>query len=308
MLQSIFSTILGVIIPISIPVLCGVILTKFRNLQTKPLLTVALYVMSPAIIFKTLLNAEISMGDFYLVLAFTLLNVFLLWVVAKLTARLFRLDEAETAGLTLVSTLTNCVNYGLPLILLAFGEAGLARASVYVVLMMILTHTVGIYFAARSQFSGKNALKSVFSLPAAYAALAAILLRVTGLDLPAGIARGVELLSDGYSPVVLIILGAQMVGVKASGLAREGRIAFSAGLLIRMVLAPLIALILLSVLRIDGLLRSVLFIEASLPVAINAVILAERFDAAEKTVSNTILWSTLLSFAVLPFLIVWVAG
>ncbi len=308
MLQSIFSTILGVIIPISIPVLCGVVLTKFRNLQTKPLLTVALYIMSPAIIFKTLLNAQVSMGDFYSVLAFTLLNVFLLWLTAKITARAFRLNEAETAGLTLVSTLTNCVNYGLPLILLAFGEAGLARASVYVVLMMIITHTVGIYFAARSQFSGKNAVKSVFSLPAAYAALAAIILRVTGFEFPSGVMKGITLLSNGYSPVVLIILGAQMVGVKTSGLARDGRIAFTAGMLLRMVASPLIALLLLFVLRIDGLLRSVLFIEAALPVAINAVILAERFDAAEKTVSNTILWSTLLSFAVLPFLIVWVAG
>ena len=307
MFQSVFTTLLGVIVPISIPVVCGIILTKTRSLQTRPLLTVALYLMSPSIIFVTLLNAEITMGDFYSVLLFTLLNIFLLWLSAKIVAKIFRLSEPETAGLTLVSTLTNCVNYGLPLVLLAFGQAGLERASVYVVLMMILTHTLGIYFAARSQFSGRNALKSVFSLPAAYAAAAAILLRVTGLALPGGIMKGIELLSNAYAPLVLIILGAQMVGVKSSGLSRESRTAFRAGMIIRMVASPLIALLLLSVLRIDGLLRAVLFIEAAMPVAINAVILAERFDAAEKTVSNTILWSTLLSFIVMPVLIVLVS-
>jgi predicted permease len=72
---------------------------------------------------------------------------------------------------------------------------------------------------------------------------------------------------------------------------------------IRMLLSPLTALLVVVVLGIDGILRSVLIVEASMPVAVNAVILAERFDAAPKTVSKCILWSTLASFAALPLLI-----
>ena len=308
MIQSVVSTLVGVIVPISVPVLCGVVLARFRNLDTKPLLTIVLYILSPAIIFKTLLHARITLADLSGVLLFTAANIMLLWLTAKLAARLLRLSEPESAGLTLVSTLTNCVNYGLPLVLLAFGQAGLEKASVYIVLMMIITHTLGIYLAARSRFSGRNALKSVFTLPAAYAALGAILLRWTGFQLPDGVAAGLEMLSAAYAPMVLMVLGAQMVGVKSIGAAIDGRRAFLAGMIIRMVLSPLIALAILSLLRIDGLLRAVLFILASMPVAVNSVILADRFDAAAGTVSKTILWSTLLSFALLPFLIVWVSG
>lgn len=40
-----------------------------------------------------------------------------------------------------------------------------------------------------------------------------------------------------------------------------------------------------------------------MPVAVNAVILAEEFDASASIVSKCILWTTLGSFIVLPFLI-----
>jgi predicted permease len=46
-----------------------------------------------------------------------------------------------------------------------------------------------------------------------------------------------------------------------------------------------------------------LFILAGMPVAVNAVILAEKFNASPKFVSKCILWTTLISFIVLPFMI-----
>lgn len=87
--------------------------------------------------------------------------------------RLLKLDAPEAAGLTLISALTNSANYGLPLVLLAFGQLGLDKASLYVITQMIIVNTVGVYFAARSQFSVKSAIRSVFALPAIYAAAVA---------------------------------------------------------------------------------------------------------------------------------------
>jgi predicted permease len=43
-----------------------------------------------------------------------------------------------------------------------------------------------------------------------------------------------------------------------------------------------------------------------MPVAVNAVVLAERFDAASGLVSKCIVWTTLASFLTLPALIVLV--
>lgn len=303
MIQSVLSTLFQVIVPLSLPVIAGYVLVRRKGLETKPLLTLILYFLIPCMVFNTLFNAEVSAEDLHQTLLYSVLDLLLLWAIAHLTGRVFRLADPEKAGLTLVATLTNCVNYGLPLVLLAFGQAGLDKAAVYVIIQMVIVNTVGVYFAARSNFSIKDAVKSVFSLPAVYAAALAVILRVFSLHLPAGIDTGIDLVASAYSPIALTILGAQMAGVKNISLERPLQLAFWSGMTIRMVLSPMVAAMILYLMGVKGTLFSVLFILSSMPVAVNSVILAEKFDASAHIVTKCILWTTLGSFIVLPVLI-----
>lgn len=303
MKADILSTLLGVITPLSIPVIAGVVLTRWKRLDSRPLLVVALYVLSPGIIFHTLSTAELSLGDVTGSILFSIVNIALLWTIAKAMALALRLPAPETAGLTLMATMTNCVNYGLPLVLLAFGKLGLDKASFYVVIQMVFVNTVGVYLAARSRFSVKAAVRSVFSLPAIYAMVLAVALRSSGLALPSGVTKGLSMIAEAYSPMVLLILGSQMAAAKGARLEASTRRAFWSGMALRMAIAPVVAWLVTGLLGIDGMLRSVLVIEASMPVAVNSVILAEKFDAAPRVVSTCILWTTLASFAALPLLI-----
>ena len=304
MIQTVFATLFQVIVPLSIPVIVGALLGRFKQLDTKPLLTLTLYYLSPAIILNTLLTAHVSHHDIFQTITFSLLNLVLLWALANILGKSLKLPASETAGLTLISSFTNSVNYGLPLVLLAFGKLGLDKASVYVIGQMVIVNTIGVYFAARSQFSIKNAIKSVFSLPAIYAAILAFLLRSFDMSLPDGVAKGVSMVADAYSPVVLAILGVQMVNVKISKNERRFETAFWTGMAVRMLVSPLTALFCIYLLHIKGILHSVLFVLACMPVAVNAVILAEKFNASPKIVSKCILWTTLISFFILPFLII----
>lgn len=121
------------------------------------------------------------------------------------------------------------------------------------------------------------------------------------MSLPDALGTGVSLLSAAYAPLALVILGAQMTGVSSEedkpGVAKQ---AFVTGMLLRLLIAPFIAWGILAVLQADGLLFSVIMILSSMPAAVNAVILAEQYDAAPALVSKCILWTTLASFAVLP--------
>ncbi len=308
MYQSILSTLLGVIVPLSVPVSIGAALARWKGFESKQLLTVVLYVLSPAIIFQTLTTANVSQTDVFQSLAFALINLVLMWGAAKAIGKIGRLPSEETAGLTLMATITNCVNYGLPLVLLAFGQLGLDKASVFVVAQMIMVNTIGIYIAARSRFSASMAVRAVFALPSIYAVVLAFILNTTGLQLPAGVSKGISMIAQAYSPIVLVALGAQMLGVKSAKLSADSRRTFWAGMALRMLVSPFLAWGILTLLGIEGMLKDVLIVEASMPVAVNSVILAERFDAAPKTVSTGILWSTLASFATLPVLIAIVKG
>ncbi|WP_248927050.1 AEC family transporter [Paenibacillus hamazuiensis] len=306
MIQTVLATLYQVFVPISIPVIVGILLKRYQKLDTKPLLTLALYFLSPALIFETLTKAEISLNDVSQTLLFCIFNFIVLWAAAVAVSKILGLSAPQLAGLTLVSTLTNSVNYGLPLVLLAFGQLGLDKASVYVIIQMILVNTVGIYLAARSQFAMKDAFKSVFRLPSIYAAAAAVLVRMLDFPIPATVDKGIAMVSGAYSPIVLCVLGAQMISVQGGELLRNVQKAFWAGIGIRLLLSPLLAAIILLALRIQGTLFAVLLILASMPAAVNAVILAEKFDASPNFVSKCILWTTLASFLLLPVLIVLV--
>jgi malate permease and related proteins len=306
MIAEIFATLFDVIVPLSLPVIAGALLYRFGKLEIKPLLNFALYYITPFLIFDTLMEARLSREDVYLTLAYSLLTLFLLAFVANILGKLLKLPANDIAGLTLISSFTNSVNYGIPLTLLAFGQLGLEKASVYIVMQMVMMHTLGIFFAARSHFTIKNAIKSMFALPAIYAVLLAMVLRTFDLTLPSGLSTGVSMIAESYPPIVLAVLGAQMASVKTESITRNTRITFWSGMSMRLLIAPLIALLCLYLLEIEGIMFSTLLVLSCMPVAINAGILAEKFDASPKVLTKTILWTTLLSFFVLPVLIVLV--
>ncbi len=303
MLQAVLSTMFEVLIPLSLPVIAGVLLVRLKNLETGHILTMVLYFFTPVLVYHTLSTAEISISDIGKTLQFCALNLFLLWAVARFFTKAFKLPPSQSAGITLVSTLTNSINYGLPLVLLTFGKPGLDKISVYVIIQMLITNTFGVFFAARSRFSVKDAVISVFRLPAVYAAVLAVLMRWFDLSMPTGVVKGISMTAQAYSPLVLTVLGTQMAGVKNATLSSSGQRAFLSGLAVRLFLSPLLAFAGLTLLGIDGLLFSGLFILASMPVSVNSVILAEKFDAAPQIVSKCILWTTLASLVFLPFLI-----
>lgn len=312
MIMNLLHTLYQVFLPISLPVIGGILLKRFRNLDSKPIATMSLYVLTPAIVFNTLLHADISLNDIGTTISFSLLSLVLLWAIAIGMSRILQLNKEEQAGLTLISTFTNCVNYGLPLVLLAFGQLGLDKASVYVIGQMIIVNTVGVFFAARSQFSVKQAGLAIFRLPAIYATLIAVILRVTDIALPTALDSGFVMLAAAYSPVALVVLGTQMISVgstsatvTANQTTQSSNRAFWAGLSIRLLVAPLLSWLLLTWLQVEGILFSVLLILTSMPTAVNAVILAGQFNAAPKLVSRCILWTTLASFILMPVLIIW---
>ena len=170
---------------------------------------------------------------------------------------------------------------------------------------MVIVNTVGVYFAARSHFTIKNAVKSVFSLPAIYAAILALLFRTFDLTLPSGIASGISIIADSYSPIVLAILGIQMTNVKTDKLERITQTAFWTGMGMRLLVAPMIALVVLKVLNIEGILHSVLLVLACMPVAVNGGILAQKFDVLRKLSRNVFFGQHLFLFFFYPLLLCW---
>ncbi len=224
-------------------------------------------------------------------------------LIGYVVGRALRLNRPELIAFLLVVTLSNTGTYGLPLVLFAFGTDALANASVYFVTSSILTNTVGVFLAAAGRKSVRDALVGIVRTPVVYAAAGALLILASGVSVPAGIIRPVGLLSAAALPVMILVLGMQLE--RAAIPDRPSLVAIAAA--ISLLAAPIVALLLTSLLGITGSARQAGVILASTPVAVMTTILSLEFDVAPTFVTSTVFISTLLSPLTLTFLIAYLA-
>lgn len=299
-LQQYGHLLLTITLPILVICLCGAILQQKRPIQSKTLADVSLYVLSPALILTALTESNITSSDVIRVLWFTLIMTVLSWTIGTVVGKLARFPTQTAQALVLTTLFSNCNNYGLPLLLLAYGKSGFTFGATYVVGQIISVNVLGMYIASRANGNAKQALLQVAKSPLIYAAFVGAVLYLFGLRLPNGLDSAAKLLGDAYPAIVLLILGVQLRKTNLAGLKRKD---VWIGVVLRMIVIPLIAKLVITMLCIHGLLASVLFIEISMPAAINSIVLVERYDGDSQFVSLVVSVTTLLSFVYLPFLI-----
>ena len=112
----------------------------------------------------------------------------------------------------LSTSFPNAGNLALPVLLLAFGNQGLAVGVVVFVTLAITGQSLGVMVAANSHMGGLESLKQVFKLPAIYAIAAALLVIALGIELPFVFFQPIKLLSQAAIPIMLVVLGFQLGG------------------------------------------------------------------------------------------------
>jgi hypothetical protein len=200
--------------------------------------------------------------------------------------------------------ISNCGNYGLPVVSFAFGPEALAYAGVVFVTGSIMTYTVGLFVAASGRFSIREALLGVFRVPAIYGVVAAAVVLGTGMHLPLAVTRSVELLSNAAIASMLLVLGMQLE--RASLPERPSIVAVS--IVVSLVVAPLVALAMANVVGLTGPARQAAVCLSSMPVAVVTTILSLEYDVAPSFVTSTVFLSTLLSPLTLTPLIAYLRG
>ena len=261
----------------------------------------AFYVLNPCLIFSGLVESSIPARDLAHIVLFAFLTFASAAVVAALVARLASFDVPLASAFVMVNLGTNSGNYGLAINLFAFGEAGLQQAIVFFLTSALLISTVGVFIAARGRQSSKDALRNVLGVPMAYAAVAALLVRALDVTVPETVFRATQLAGRAAVPVMLLVLGMQLARTKVNLSWRP----VSLAVFIKLAIAPLLALIWVSLLGISGLTRQVGIVQAGTPTAVTMVILANEFDANPQFVASVVFVSTLLSLVTMTVLLGW---
>ena len=296
-----FSTFANNILPIILLSGAGFALGKLLHIDPRSLGRVVFYVFSPVLIFDLLIQNQLEITEAAIVIAFTLCFILAMGLLTLLLGSLFKLERPALVAILITTMFANTGNYGLPLVSFAFGEQALSYAGIYFVTTTLLFYTLGVFLASLGHMTLREALLGLLKIPTMYAVLLALLINAWGIEIPIPVARSVELAADGTIPLMLILLGVQLTHVEFSGNQRAMQLSVS----LRLIVAPLAALLFAALFGLQGFPRQASVTQASMPSMVSATVLATEYNLDAKLVTAVVFISTLLSPLTLTPLLVF---
>lgn len=223
------------------------------------------------------------------------------YALGMLTGRWYGRDLAAQAIFGMSGAFANLVLLGVPVILTAFGPE--AALPMFLIIgfhsMTFMPITVGLIHAGRGdgvswQSQLREVVIAVLRNPIVIGLMAGFAMNLSGLALPGGVDRIVELMGGAAVPTALFAMGASLFGYPARGDQAPAIVLTVVKLLIHPFLVWVVAVPLLG---LEGLWVSVAVVLAAMPTAVNTYLFGERYQAAPGVAARTVLISSI--FAVL---------
>ena len=291
---------INILLPIFLIIALGALFEKLKGPDFKTVSDLTLYFFTPCLIFAGLLKGGAEIAGFLPpAAAFMLAMTLIFWAVSVLCGRLLRLDSRRQSAFSLTTIMMNTGNYGLPLVLFAYGPEGLSYAVVVMVLFTFPLGTLAIYIASRGEDSPTRALMEMFKVPLFHAIILAAIWRGFSLPLPGIVFKAIDIVGQAAIPGLLILLGMQLARTKLKG----ELAAISTSSFLRLVISPFVAILLCQLLNIQGLPRNVLILQTSTPAAVIPLLYAVNYDTRPDMVAGTIFVSTIASAVTLSLLL-----
>jgi len=291
MLLQLISIFLDVILPVFSLVLIGYFAGPPLGLEARTLTKFAYYILVPAFIFNILSAATLEASLAIKMIAFMVIIQLGCLFLALLAGWILRASGTVTAAYVLVATFANVGNFGLPIIEFKLGKEALVGGSIFLLATTTTAFIVGVAAANWHKKSGIGAALAVFKTPALIAVVPALLFNWFQIKPPLFAGRAIALLAMAMIPTMLVSLGVQLAGVKKITLNRDVFV----GSGIRLIGGPVIAILLVAPFALTGIARGAGIIQASMPTAVLASIIAMEHNLLPDFVTTTVLFSTLAS-------------
>ena len=248
---------------------------------------------APCLILSSFSNADIDIGKMAEVSAAALVILLIMLVLGGVLIRLMRLKISTFLPSLLFP---NIGNMGLPLCLFAFGQTGLALGLTVFLVIFTLQMSLGILLTA-----GHGHPRELLKQPVLWATVIAVVLVSNGESLPVWLDNTTSILGGATIPLMLITLGVSLAQLKVAEWKHS--LLFS---LIRVLGGFGLAVLVAGLFGLEGVDRGVLILQSSMPVAVFNYLLALRYQREPGEVAGMVVLSTLLAFALLPFIVSFV--
>lgn len=254
----------------------------------------------PSLIFLAIYNIDLSILP---IIAPIPLICILVGVLSGLIAYIFatvkKYPKKTRWSILLTSAMFNSGFLGYPIVLGVFGEDGLVRAVFYDLGSMILFIAFGVLLLLIYGGKYTTILRRALIFPPLWAVALALILNFINIDIGFIAYNTLDYLSGAAIPLIMISLG---LSLEVRGIKENFQAVFSVSI-IKLLIAPVIASLIVLILGMGGLERQVTIIEAAMPSAMLSLVLAITYDLDIKTAAACIFASTILSLITIPLIL-----
>ncbi len=279
--------ILGIILPVFVVILVGYLYARRVRPDMSEVNRLSMVILGPALVFSALASKEFDLAANVSLIAASVGVVLGSGLLAWPVARMFKYDYR-----TLVPTamFNNCGNMGLPLAVLAFGQAGFSAMVALFTISNLLQFTLGVrvidHHARFWQF-----LRN----PMVWATVLGFVFAITRPPTPEWAYFGIKMVGDALIPVMLISLGVRLFEVRWDDWhigVIGGIVCPVTGIAMALVLAPMLGL--------SEMQRGLLILFGSLPPAVLNFMVAEQMRQEPAKVASIVLIGNVMSVIFVP--------
>ena len=290
----------------------------------KGLSNLVLYVAQPALVFLAYVrpfDMEILKNALVVLLVSVIIHV-MFAVVAVLVFR--RAEDSARRMLMFATVFSNAAFMGIPLIEEVLGPEATIYATVYNITFNLFLWSLGVYFCtvkrdmdrdgdidthAESLSIVLSSIKKAFLHPVTLAAFAGIIVFLLPIDtLPDIMFDSLSMLKGLVAPLAMVVIGLRLAEINFKGFFKD--VYMYIFIALRHLALPAASCLILVLLRLIGLPISdtvymVVVIMAATPAATSATMFAEKFDCDAAYVSKLVAFSTILSIATMPLMVLF---
>lgn len=283
----------------------------------KDLSNLIFLLLAPALLFRTMSLVRVEDLQFKPVAAYFAATVLIFAVSLG-----WRGFSRNSAVLALANTFSNTVMIGLPLVGLAFGDAGmvvlLTLVSLHSLVLMTGATVVLELATAREQAHAQaaggagpdprramlravaRALRNAIIHPVPLPIIAGLLYGQTGWGLPELIDKPLALLGQAFSPLALVMVGITLAWTRVGEHLRGALVQA----VIKNLVHPLMVAAIAWLMGVRGLPLAVMVLTAALPIGANVFLFSQRYRSAEALTTASVVISTLLGLATVSLTLV----
>ena len=297
------TNVLNTIFVILIMIFLGYFLKRINLLNTKDidvLNKLVINVAMPCLIFYSLYSADLS--NITTLAIMPLINIIIGIISGSIVFIILsykKYPKKQKWGAVVPVVIANTAFLGFPIVLGVFGQVPLIGAIFYDMGSLILFLSLSIILMINFGGTFKEVIKRVLSFPVLWAVIIGIVFNIFNVPIGEIATDLVGYLAAAAVPVIMISLG---LSLKFKGLLKNLKIA-SLSVIVKLIIGPIIALILVSLIGLSGMGRTIPIVEAAMPSGMLTLVLAITYKLDFNLAADCAIATTIFSLITLPFII-----